>query len=67
MSHALRHPQQRYTIESHRMSHNVVYETARRNLLDLSECGLLLARKRGRTWRFTPAPDLEKRLAELEV
>ena len=27
ISHALRHPDQRYTIESHRRSHNIVYET----------------------------------------
>src|SRR5262249_25058502 len=29
ISHALRHPQHRYTIDGHRVSHNVVYETAR--------------------------------------
>jgi len=41
-------------------------QTARTDLLDLAERGLLQKRKRGRTWHFLPAEDLEKRLAELE-
>jgi Fic family protein len=65
ITHALRHPGFQYTIESHRMSHNVVYETARTDLLDLQQRGLLRARKIGRTWYFTPREDLEKRLAEM--
>jgi Fic family protein len=65
VSHALRHPNQLYTCESHRLSHNVVYETARRDLLDLAERGLLIATKAGRAWRFCPAPDLEQKLARI--
>jgi len=65
ITHALRHPGGQYTIHSHQVSHNVVYETARTDLLDLQQRGLLHARKIGRTWYFTPREDLEKRLAEM--
>jgi Fic family protein len=64
LGHALRHPNQLYTIESHRVSHNVVYDTARRDLMDLQKRGLLQGQKRGKTWVFRPQPDLEARLAE---
>jgi Fic family protein len=66
VGHALRHPNKRYDIESHRTSHDVVYQTARTDLLDLAERGLLIKAKIGRSWYFTPAPDLEQRLARLE-
>lgn len=62
ISHAIRHPDQRYTIESHRVSHNVVYQTARTDLLDLKERGLLRADKIGRRWYFTAVPDLDGNL-----
>ncbi|MCP4590127.1 MAG: Fic family protein [bacterium] len=65
ISHALRHPDQRYTIESHQRSHAVVYQTARTDLLNLAKRELLHAEKFGREWRFTPVPDLEERLREL--
>jgi Fic family protein len=65
LSHALRHPHHRYTIEGHKRSHNVVYQTARTDLLSLMERGILKARKVGRTWYFTPASDIEVKLREL--
>jgi len=65
ISRALRHPQQRYMFKSHQMSHNVVYQTARTDLLDLERRGLLQSRKVGRTWVFTPVTDLEEKLAAL--
>ncbi len=65
ISHALRHPDQRYTIASHRVSHNVVYETARNDLLDLKRRGLLRAEKVGKRWHFTPVAELEARLQRL--
>jgi Fic family protein len=66
ISHALRHPHQRYTISSHQMSHNVVYQTARTDLLDLEHHGLLMGRKVGRTWYFTASPDIEEKLSRLD-
>jgi Fic family protein len=67
LSHALRHPGTRYTIESHRRSHNVVYDTARTDLLRLAESDLLIKRKRGRTYEFTAPTDLGARLASKDV
>ena len=65
ISDALRHPHRKYTIKSHQTSHNVVYQTARTDLVDLENRGLLESRKIGRTWYFTPAGDIEEKLAEL--
>jgi len=64
MLHALRHPAADYTIESHRTSHATVYETARRDLLDLVKRGLLQTIKVGRALHFRPAPDLSEKLAD---
>lgn len=58
LAHALKHPEARYTIASHQRSHNVVYATARSDLLDLALKGLLLQRKIGRSWSFFVSEDL---------
>ncbi len=65
ISHALRHPHHLYTIEGHKLSHNVVYQTARTDLLNLKERGILEARKVGKTWYFTPTADIETKLQQL--
>lgn len=65
VSHALRHPHQRYTFRSHQTSHNIVYQTARLDLLDLEGKGLLISRKVGRSWYFTPTEKLEEKLTRL--
>ena len=64
MSHALRHPEAVYTFESHRNSHNVAYQTARTDLLDLEALGLLERSKVGRQYRFYPAADLADRVLD---
>src|SRR5262249_43060847 len=56
LAHALRHPEAKYSVESHRMSHGVVYQTARTDLLDLARRGFLRATKEGRTRYFRPVP-----------
>jgi Fic family protein len=66
VSHALRHGQQRYTIEEHKNSHGVAYQTARTDLLDLVERGVMESRKVGKTWHFSPATDFEAKLARLD-
>ena len=66
ISHALRHSRQRYTFKFHQISHNVVYQTARTDLLDLQQRGLLESAKIGKTWYFKPASDLEKELTTLD-
>jgi len=65
ISHVLRHPHHLYTIEGHKLSHNVVYQTARTDLLNLKERGILEARKVGKTWYFTPVADIETTLQQL--
>jgi len=63
LGHALRHPGQRYTIESHKTSHRVTYQTARSDLLDLESKGLLSKSRSGRAFVFHPVVDLYERLA----
>ncbi len=59
---ALRDPHARYSIEGHRQSHGVVYQTARADLLDLASRGLLEQRRDGKAFIFIPPPDLSARL-----
>ena len=63
VGHAMRNPDATYTIESHRRSHGVVYQTARSDLLEMVEFKLLEQGKIGRAFVFTPLPDLTQRLA----
>jgi Fic family protein len=65
LGHAIRHPGARYTIESHRTSHDVVYQTARTDLHELADRGLLVRRKAGRRFVYSPPPDLTDRLQRL--
>ena len=64
--HALNHPGQRYTFASHQMSHNVAYQTARTDLLDLGERGVLEKRRKGKQTVFVGPADLSARLLKLE-
>ncbi|TCT19855.1 Fic family protein [Thiobaca trueperi] len=63
--HAVRHPGARYTIEGHRQSHNVVYQTARADLLRLAELGLLHQRKVARALVFEVPANLDARLSNV--
>ena len=64
--HALKHPLQQYTVAGHQKSQNVVYETARTDLLDLKKRGVLDSKKRGRQMIFVAPGDLAERLRKLE-
>jgi Fic family protein len=61
--HAIKQPLARYTVESHKRSHGVAYQTARTDLLSLAEQGLLQQRKVGRAFVFQPAATLHERLS----
>ena len=65
LSHALQHHSQRYTIYGHQASHNVAYQTARLDLLDLQDRGLLSGERIRRRWYYSPPSDLEDRLSGL--
>jgi Fic family protein len=67
LSHSLKHPNGRYSIRSHQSSHNVVYQTARTDLQDLADRGLLIRRKVGQTFYFHPKRDLADRLKRLKA
>ena len=61
----LRHPNRDYTVRGHQTVHNVVYQTARTDLLELVELGLFEKHKRRRSWIFKPVDNLEKALGKL--
>ncbi|CAN5702564.1 Fic family protein [soil metagenome] len=65
LSHALRHPDQAYTVKSHASSHNVVSATARTDLLDLTERRLLIKQKIGKAFYFFPAEGLAANLESI--
>jgi Fic family protein len=58
-----RHPKVEYAIEEYRAEHDVVYQTARQDLLDLEKAGYLVMRRVGRAFRFRAAPELAQRVA----
>lgn len=64
LTHALKHPQSHYTIDSHRRAHDVAYATARSDLFVLADRGLLERRKRGRAFVFLAPTDLRARLSD---
>lgn len=62
LSHAVRNPDATYTFDSHANSHNVVYQTARADLLDLEALEFLERHQVGRQYRFFPREGLAARL-----
>ncbi len=67
ISHALRHPNHRYTVKSHETSHNVTPQTARTDLKELCDSGLFEMQKRKgeKTFEFFPSAGLERKLEAL--
>lgn len=66
MSHAVRHPGHEYTVKSHETSHRVAYATARADLLQLDEVGLLEGTRRGKkTLVFIAPGDVQSRVEAL--
>jgi Fic family protein len=62
LDHALRHPNQVYTFESHQGTFGVTYQTARTDLLDLAARGLLVETGSRKPRKFLPAPELPRKL-----
>lgn len=65
LTHALKHPGAGYLIEEHQRTHAVVYQTARTDLLDLVELGLLKKTREGRAFVFIAPDDLANRMSSL--
>jgi Fic family protein len=65
LSGALRNPDRLYTFTSHAKSHSVTHETARADLRDLADRGLLDTERLGRLYQFYPAADLTAQLKAL--
>lgn len=64
LAHVARHPDGVFTVENYRKDNNVVYQTARQDLLSLVEKGWLHQSKRGKAFVFFASPDLAQRLGE---
>ena len=62
LSNALTHPDAVYTIKTHSVTHDVVYQTARMDLLDLEALGYLSRHMVGREYWFHPIPDLSNKV-----
>jgi len=67
LSHALKHADALYTVESHRASHAVAYATARADLLQLAQLGVLQKAGQGKRFVFTVPADLHTRLSKLQA
>jgi Fic family protein len=65
ITHALKHPNHLYDIQSHQTSHAVTYQTARTDLLNLEKFGLLHKFKRGKAFVFQSPNDMSERITEL--
>jgi Fic family protein len=63
---AIRHPDRSYGFQVHAADHRVTHETARNDLLQLHERGLLRRRREGRRHVFVPVDDLEGALRRLK-
>ena len=66
LSHAIRGADAGYTFRSHQTSHRVAYATARADLLELEELGLLVrSKERQRAMKFYPARHLQEKIDNL--
>ena len=65
-SHGQKHPNYIYTISSHRRSHNVTYETARKDLQFLTTHNILDKDKKGNRFIFIAPDSIEQRLTALK-
>ncbi len=65
LRHAMNHPGYIYTVKQHGNTHGVAYDTARKDLAELSEnYGLIMKVKQGKKYLFVAPSDLQNRLLE---
>jgi len=65
LTHALKHPGEIYRVAKHQAVHDVVYQTARADLLGLDKLGLLMKIKQGNAFVFYAAPNLAEQFKNL--
>lgn len=65
INHAIKHSGTLYSIASHRISHNVSYQTARTDLMNLAKAELVDMVKIGRAYHFRAPADLKSRIRKL--
>ncbi|MDR1190578.1 MAG: Fic family protein [Verrucomicrobiales bacterium] len=65
VEHAMRHPDFRYTITSHKNSHNVTVQTARNDLFGLVDKKILRVKKIGKVYYFNADGEIEEKLRRL--
>ena len=65
LEHALRHTHQRYTFKSHQRANKLSYQTARTDLLGLTQLKLLDTSRQSRAFVFISPNDLHKRIKQL--
>lgn len=58
LQHAMSNADAEYTVQSHMNSHRVVHETARQDLLELEQRGLVVKHRVGKAFVWVPQPDL---------
>lgn len=63
--HLLKHPETSTNVSAYCREHHVVRQTARTDLAQLADMGLLQTMKVKREFVYTPAPDFEQRVMEL--
>jgi len=65
LTHALKNQGEGYRVDAHQRSHNVVYQTARNDLLDLESLGLFERQRQGNAYVFFAPDDLRAKLQAL--
>ncbi len=65
LTHALRNAGESYRVDAHQRTHNVVYQTARSDLLSLHALGLLDLSKKGNAYVYYAPENLRDRLSIL--
>ena len=65
LGHAMRRPNSTYRIQFHKQSHNVTYDTARTDLLELAELKLLEKSRVGKAFVFISPENLTERIQKL--
>lgn len=65
LTHALKHPGEIYRVAKHQAVHDVVYQTARADLLGLDELGLLYKAKQGNAFVFYAVENLAEKIESM--